>query len=241
MRRVQDLCGIAMRKGIARYSSFLSDREQMLAQAALNREGCEEYAFEGGYPFAERRVLCIEPAGSCGTPPIGCVQVECFRVQEVPAHKDYLGAVLGLGLERSSIGDILPDPQAPGTAYVFALEPAVELLCSELTSVGRYSVHAQRFCGEVPVREPERARQSATVSSLRADAVLAAMLRCSRGQASELVRGGRLEINHVAVNNPHAPVYQGDLFTVRGSGRFRLEEIGGKSKKDRQFITYFQY
>lgn len=241
MRRVQDLCGIAMRKGIARYSSFLSDREQTLAQAALNREGCEEYSFDGGYPFAERKILCIEPVGPCGTPPIACVQVECFHAQDVPAHKDYLGAVLGLGLDRSSIGDIVPDPQAPGTAYVFALEPAAELLCNELASVGRYSVHTQRFYGEIPVQEPERTRQSATVSSLRADAVLAAMLRCSRGQAADLVRGGRLEINHVAVSNPHAPVYQGDLFTVRGNGRFRLEEIGGKSKKDRQFITFFQY
>ena len=126
MRRVQDLCGIAMRKGIARYSSFLSDREQTLAQAALNRESCEEYSFDGGYPFAERKILCIEPVGPCGTPPIACVQVECFHAQDVPAHKDYLGAVLGLGLDRSSIGDIVPDPQAPGTAYVFALEPAAE-------------------------------------------------------------------------------------------------------------------
>lgn len=241
MRRVLDLCAIAMNRGIARYSSFLSDREQTLALAALNREGCEEYSFDGGYPFAERRVLCIEPAGACGFSPIACVRMECLHAQDILGHKDYLGAVLGLGLDRSSIGDIVLDPDAPGTAYVFALEPAAELICSELTGVGRCSVHTERFYDQIPVQEPERARQSATVSSLRADAVLAAMLRCSRGQASDLVRGGRLEINHVAVSNPHAPVYQGDLFTVRGSGRFRLEEIGGKSKKDRQFITFFQY
>lgn len=241
MRRVQDLCKIATQRGIARYSSFLSDREQLLALAALNREDCSEYSFEGGYPFAERKLLCIEPVGAFVAMPIGCVKIECLHAQNAPGHKDYLGAILGLGLERSSVGDIVLDPQTPGTAYVFALDQAVELLCTELTSVGRFSVHAERCYETVPVQEPERTRQTATVSSLRADAVLAAMLRCSRGQACELVRGGRLEINHVAVNNPHAPVYQGDVFTVRGNGRFRLEEIGGKSKKDRQFITYFQY
>ena len=116
MRRVLDLCAIAMNRGIARYSSFLSDREQTLALAALNREGCEEYSFDGGYPFAERRVLCIEPAGACGFSPIACVRMECLHVQDIPGHKDYLGAVLGLGLDRSSIGDIVLDPNAPGTA-----------------------------------------------------------------------------------------------------------------------------
>lgn len=241
MRRVQDLCKIAMQRGIARYSSFLSDREQMLALAALNREGCTEYSFEGGYPFAERKLLCIEPAGAFAALPVGCVKIDCLHSQDFPTHKDYLGAILGLGLERSSVGDIVLDPENPGTAYAFVLDQAAELLCTEMTGVGRFSVHVERFCGKVPVQETERVRQTATVSSLRADAVLAAMLRCSRGQACELVRGGRLEINHVAVNNPHAPVYQGDLFTVRGSGRFRLEEVGGRSKKDRQFITYFQY
>ena len=139
MRRVLDLCAIAMNRGIARYSSFLSDREQTLALAALNREGCEEYSFDGGYPFAERRVLCIEPAGACGFSPIACVRMECLHVQDIPGHKDYLGAVLGLGLDRSSIGDIVLDPNAPGTAYVFALEPAAELICSELTGVGPVS------------------------------------------------------------------------------------------------------
>lgn len=241
MRRVQDLCDIAMRRGIARYSAFLSDREQTLACAALNRAGCEEYAFYGGYSFAERKLLGVEPAGTYAEPPICCVKIQCGQGQDAPGHKDYLGAILGLGLERPSIGDIVLDPENPGTVYVFALEQAAELLCNELTSVGRVGAHAEQFFGEIPLQEPERQRQTATVSSLRADAVIAAMLHCSRGQASDFVRTGKVEINHVAVNNSHAAVYEGDLFTIRGKGRFRLEEIGGKSKKDRQFITYFQY
>ena len=56
-----------------------------------------------------------------------------------------------------------------------------------------------------------------------------------------LVRGGRLEINHVPVTSAHAAVYEGDVFTVRGMGRFKLEALGGKSRKDRLFIQYFQY
>lgn len=63
MRHVEDLARAAFGRGIARYSAFLSDREQQLAQAALNRAGAPEEScrFEGGWPDAERRVLCLEP------------------------------------------------------------------------------------------------------------------------------------------------------------------------------------
>lgn len=242
MRRAQDLCRIAENRGVARYSGFLSDREQSLAKAAMNQAGCTWAAFEGGYPAAERKLLCLEPAGASGEPPICCVLIRCAGTgSDAPAHKDYLGSVLGLGLERECVGDILPDPDAPGTAYAFVLERVAPLICDELTSVGRWTARAERFEGQLPVQPAQRESKTATVSSLRADAVLAAMLRCSRGQAEALVRGGRLEINHVPVTSAHAAVYEGDVFTVRGVGRFKLEALGGKSRKDRLFIQYFQY
>ena len=84
-------------------------------------------------------------------------------------------------------------------------------------------------------------KRTATVSSLRLDAVLSAMLRCSRGQASELIAAGRVEINHLPADKPHAAVYEGDVFTVRGRGRFGLTALPGKSRKDRLIIEFFQY
>ena len=75
----------------------------------------------------------------------------------------------------------------------------------------------------------------------RLDAVLAAMLHCSRGQASELIEAGRVEINHLPADKPHAQVYEGDVFTVRGKGRFNLTALPGKSRKDRSIIEFFQY
>lgn len=90
-------------------------------------------------------------------------------------------------------------------------------------------------------RHPERQLLTATVSSLRLDAVLSAMLHVSRGTAAELIEAGRVEINHLPVEKPHAPVYEQDVFTVRGKGRFRLTALPGKSKKDRSIIEFFQY
>ena len=100
---------------------------------------------------------------------------------------------MGLELRREALGDIVLPPEEPGTAYLFALEPAAALICQELRSVGRTEVTAQQLAlDEVPeFAQAERRLQTATVSSLRLDAVLAAMLRCSRGMAAELVGSGK--------------------------------------------------
>ena len=240
MRRVEDLCRIAENRGIARHTGFLSDREQALAQAALNRAGWPEAVFEGGYQEAERKILCIEPVGSYGELPICCVKIECTGSGEV-SHKDYLGSLLGLGLERSCLGDILPFDGSEKGAYVVALENAAQVICSQLCSVGRLNARAELFEGPVPFNSSEREIQTATVSSLRADAVIAAMIHSGRGRAAQLLSGGAVEINHIAVTSPHAPVYEGDVFTIRGTGRYKLTALGGKSRKDRVFIEYFKY
>ena len=162
---------------------------------------------------------------------------------QLPVHKDYLGSLMGLELRREALGDIVLPEDQPGVAYVFALEPAAELICQELRQAGHTDLTAEMQPLETLPAFPqaERPRQTATVSSLRLDAVLAAMLRCSRGMAAELVTAGRVEINHLPAEKPHAPVYEGDVFTVRGKGRFGLTALPGKSKKDRSIIEFFQY
>ena len=246
MRHIEDLAHTAFSRGIARYSAFLSDREQDLARAALGRADVEDgFRFEGGWPDAERKVLCLEPEGSYGEAPICCVRLQCRALPgaALPAHKDYLGSLMGLALKREALGDIVLPEDRPGTAYVFALEPAAQLICRELFQAG----HTELTTALLPLEEvpqfpqAEREVRSATVSSLRLDAVLAAMLRCSRGQAAELITAGRVEINHLPADKPHAPVYEDDVFTVRGKGRFRLTALPGKSKKDRSIIEFFQY
>ena len=147
MRHIKDLADAAFSRGIARYSAFLSDREQDLARAALGRAGVRDgWRFDGGWPEAERRVLCLEPEYSYGECPVRCVQLQCRALPgaALPAHKDYLGSLMGLALKREALGDILLPADAPGTAYVFALEPAAKLICRELCQAGAAATH--RYC-----------------------------------------------------------------------------------------------
>ena len=174
-----------------------------------------------------KKTLLLLAVGACLLPALGLTVLHLVRLGTQPKTGSFI---------------VLP-PEEPGTAYLFALEPAAALICQELRSVGRTEVTAQQLAlDEVPeFAQAERRLQTATVSSLRLDAVLAAMLRCSRGMAAELVAAGRVEINHLPVSSAHAPVYESDVFTVRGKGRFRLTALPGKSKKDRQIIEFFQY
>lgn len=245
MRHIEDLARTAESRGIPRYSSFLSDREQVLARAALAKAGCGCWRLEGGYPEAERRLAAIEPEGSWADSPLACVRLECRAAPgaQLPAHRDYLGSLMGLALKREALGDIVLPADRPGTAYVFALEPAARLICEELVQVGRAEVSCTRQpLEELPDLAPaEREKRTAAVSSLRLDAVLAAMLHCSRGAAAALIEAGRVEINHLPTESVHAPVYEGDIFTIRGRGRFALTGLPGRTKKDRQIIEFFQY
>ena len=245
MRHIEDLARTAASRGIARYSGFLSDREQDLAVAALHRAGVDEYRFDGGWPDAERKLLCIEPEEAYPASPLCCVRLCCRALSgaALPAHKDYLGSLMGLSIGREALGDIVLPPDEPGTAYVFALETAAQLICTELHQAGRVEldVTPQPLDTLPAFASAERERRTATVSSLRLDAVLAAMLKCSRGMAAELVAAGRVEINHLPIESAHASVYVDDVFTVRGKGRFKLTALPGKSKKDRAIIEFFQY
>lgn len=140
-------------------------------------------------------------------------------------------------------GDILPDPADARSVYAFVLEDKADFIASNLTEAGRSPVHVER-CNAVPeevLRGPERQTQDATVPSLRADTVLAAMMHTSRSIAAQAIQSGRVEVNHVPLRTAHEDVFEGDIFTVRGVGRYRLVAIGGKSRKDRIFITFYQY
>lgn len=245
MHRVQELCTLAQKRGIPRNTGFLSDREQSLASAAMNREDCTYGRFWGGWEQAERKVLCIEPPDTWQLEPVAVLQLTALNAQppRVPGHRDYLGAILGLGLDRACLGDLLPNPRDPRIMYAFVLEDKVEFLVEELHQAGSWSVRAQ-LCEQVPpqvLAEPERELYDTTVSSLRADAVLAAMMHTSRTVAAQAISGGKVEINHLPLRSASEPVYTGDLFTVRGAGRWRVKEVGGTSRKGRLFITYFQY
>ena len=173
MRRVEELCRVAQSRGIPRYTGFLSDREQSLAQAACNKAGCDCIRFWGGFEGAERKVLCIEPPDAWQEEPLAYLQFTAYG-DKAPTHRDYLGSILGLGLERTCVGDLLADPERGDTFYAVVLADKQAFINAELTSAGHCTVHTE-CVDALPahlLRSRDRALQEATVPSLRDDAYL---------------------------------------------------------------------
>lgn len=241
MKRVEELCKQVLFGGQVRSTHFLSDRQQELAAAAVNKAGEVECYWDGGYPQAERKILTLLPEQDFPyQPPFCSVQIEPVSKSVKLQHRDCLGAVLGLGLDRKSIGDILLHEDGTGT--VFCLEPAADLMEQQLSQIGRETVLITRQDFQSQnLQIQEREVKTATVASLRMDAVIAAMLHCGREKAVQMIRAGKVEVNHLPVTSAHTEMYEQDILTIRGTGRFRLEQIGGKSRKDRVFIQYYQY
>ncbi len=241
VRHVADLCRAAQYGRGARATGFLNDRQQDLARAGMSGyAGCAR--FWGGYPEAERCVLALNGEKEPQDEDFGIV---CLQVTPTPSpakltHRDYLGALLALGIKREGIGDILVD--SAGGARVYVRGAAVQLVQNQLAGVGRASVRVE------PVQEdagraaaPAAEEQRTTVPSLRLDAVLSAMLHIGRTAAAALVRGGAVSVNHVQTDRAHYEIFEEDVITVRGRGKYRVCQAGAHSKKGRIILSYRQY
>lgn len=220
------------------FLGFLSEEEQRFAENILS-EKCN-YMFFGGYEEAERSLLGIFPSGMNIIEkafPITALTLS-FRTQDKPTHRDFLGAVLALGIKREAIGDILI---GSGTAVIFASPNVAKLISQELKTVGRVGVRVEMGILNGLPEKSERIETSFTVSSLRIDCVIAAICSNSRSGANDLINEGRVSVNSVPCDKPTKVLCEGDKITVRGKGKFTLKQINGETRKGRLKIMVERY
>lgn len=235
--RVQDAAVRCERTGRSVFMGFWDERQQALANAALSAFQNLQVSFWGGFAQAERKMLGLAAAPESIASqdyPIVSLRVQCQKNGTALTHRDYLGALLGLGLERRCVGDILVDEQG---AWLLVLESHAQFICDELISVGKASVTACPAQLDLTAAENAGSSLIATVASLRLDAVLSAAMRQSRQNAASFIRSGKVQVCHLTVTQPAAQLEEGDTLTVRGVGKFRLEKAGGQSRKGRLFVT----
>ena len=154
-------------------------------------------------------------------------------------HRDYLGSLMGLGLTREKLGDILLSQQG---AQVVVLREVLPILLSQWEKVGRYPVRLTPIpLAQLRPVPGERKQIRATVASPRLDAVAAAGFSIPRSRAAELIRGGRVMVNHRPCGKADKAVEAGDVLTCRGLGKCVLREIGGTSKRGRTILELERY
>ena len=241
LRHLLDLCRRNRKTGLWQYSAFLSPAEQ---EELLRSPEAAGYAFflTGGYEAAERKILAagLEAEDGPADPPISVIAVipKSEKYAEELTHRDYLGAILGLGIDRSLIGDILVQGKR---AWFFCLASAAEMLASSLTQVRRTTVEAQVTGTDVPELQPKYAPQRLNVASERLDAVTAAFTGLSRGQADKLFGAEKVFVNGRVTTDRSAKLKEGDILSVRGFGKAVYDGIEHETRKNRLWVMLRKY
>lgn len=224
------------------YSSFLDERQCVVAQQWLERNaGGLGYSFSGGYEGARRKMLAVFPVFCAeyvdDEYPMKCLTLT-FRKEDKLTHRDILGTFMGQRLKREVIGDIIV---GDGEAQTFVTDIAAKLLMTSLTKIGRVGVKltdSREF--ELDTEQSFR-EIGGTVASLRLDCVVSLAAGLSREKAAALIRSDKVEINHFPAASVSQELNEGDVLSIRGSGRYILSGIDGLTKKGRIHINLRKY
>ena len=242
-KRLNELALRAGHTGRVCYTRFLEPALMGAVNAAAAKARVRA-AFWGGYEGAERCVaaFCDGDAPEPGEWPVCALRLQWNAKFATPGHRDLLGAVMGLGIERETTGDIAMGVwrDAP-CAYLFALEDVADYIAASLEGAGRASLKVCRADETPQLSPPEGESLRLTVQQQRLDAVVAATWRLSRSEAQHLVSAGLVKLNHVPQLRPDARLSEGDLISARGYGRARVTAFQGESRRARLVVQVFRY
>lgn len=233
LSHVWDRARQCQNRNIPTHTAFLSPRQQALAGQMLGQLG-GNYCLFGGYEGAERAQLHFLPdwAEAPEEDAVAALRAVWHETESL-THRDLLGSLMGAGITRESVGDILIHT-GDHYADILVTDSMAPYLMEHWNSAGR--VHLRLNILPLPeVTAPEVLTREVrdTVSSLRLDNVAAAAFSLSRGRAQEAVEAGKAEVNWVCVTKGDRAVAQGDIITVRGLGKCQLVSVGSPNKKGR--------
>ncbi len=236
--RFRELARRAAFRGETAFTRFLEPAWEEDARAVARETGAK-VAFFGGHEDAERRIAAfwsdVEPEER--EYPLECLEARWSAKFSSPGHRDFLGALMGLGVVRESLGDIAV---LEGRALMIVHRDVAGFVRASLESVGRASVRVESFSGEMQWPAPAGETLTRTVAQLRLDAVLAAGYNLSREEAQAKIRSGLVKRNHQVELRGDFRLQEGDLLSVRGMGRLILQNVGAQTKKGRIAIRLFR-
>ncbi len=205
------------------YCGFLDDERRMIGffpDSYLDMIGMEECM--NMFPVVR---LLIEPS---------------FNSDQMFGHRDLLGTVLGLGLERRLFGDIIILDRK---GYMLCHSRSADIVQSELISVKHTHVHVSVIEQSVNTQllSPKVKELNLTIASLRLDVIVKAIGNCSRNEANAMIQSGLVKVNQIDINKNHKQLEEGDILSIRRKGKFKIKEIGNLTKKGRLAVTILKY
>ena len=242
LAKLWDKINAGLRRNIVANTCFLSPRELEMAHFLFgDLPGLHAF---GGYEEAERKMLIYLPdyldedALMAEDSPVVCLRATFFQ-GDSPSHRDFLGALMGAGIGRETVGDICV---GKGSCDFFVTEEIAPYIEQSFTSAGRTHLRIQRIpLTEAAIPEPEVKEMKDTLASLRLDSVIASGFRIGRSLASQYVASGKAAIDGLPCEKPDKAVPEGAKISVRGLGKIKLVSVNGRTKKDRISVTIHKY
>ena len=242
LAKVWDKINAGIRRNIPSNTCFLSPRELEMTRYLFG-DVPGLYSF-GGYEDAERKMLIhlpdyLEESSLMeDSSPVICLHAQ-FYEGDSPSHRDFLGALMGAGIARETLGDICV---GPGFCDFFVTAEIAPYLLQNFTSAGRTKLHLTQIpLDKASIPQPETKQIRDTLASLRLDSVIASGFRVSRSLAAQYVTQGKAAIDGLTCEKPDKAVAEGAKISVRGLGKIRLTTIGNRTKKDRISVIIDRY
>lgn len=233
-------------------SSFLDLRQRSIAETMFRLRSGLIYGFYGGYEDAERVIAVFFPEGFMAGEnalqhfsnipeenPLTVIRAELKKGTPPLSHRDYLGALMGLGIRREMTGDIIVRPDG---ADIIVMNEIAEFLLLHYMKAGRANLQLS----EVSVQElicsvSNREESLESVASLRLDNIVSAAFRVPRSRAADMIAAGTVFLGGICEKKADRQVREGEKIVLRGKGKTVLKRIEGKSSKGRILITLEKY
>lgn len=242
LAKLWDKITVGMRRNIMASTGFLSPREQEMARFLFGEQ--EGLHFFGGYAEAERKMLVFLPdyldesTLISSDSPINCLRCS-FYLGDSPSHRDFLGALMGEGISRETVGDICV---GQGRCDFFVTREIAPYILQNFTGAGRIKVRLEEIgLMDAQIPEPQTKEIRDTLASVRLDSVISSGFRIGRSLASQYVAAGKVAIDGLPCEKPDKAVAAGAKVSVRGLGKIRLTSINGETKKGRVSVTIHKY
>lgn len=229
---VSDMVEWVLKHQKPKFTNFYEPTFIKLIEDEITKYDGISYKADGGYENAERKIIGIYPTdiGYVLKFPISAISLTPQSDQNL-THRDYLGAVLGLGLARNKIGDILI---SDSNAQIIVMNDIKDYIINNIIKVGNVAVSVNESnLNDILIPTKKSKDIFTTVSSLRLDCVASSAFNISRNKMAEIIKAGRVEVNWVVNENASDRMEEGDVISVRGRGRAELSEIEGKTAKGR--------
>ena len=242
LAKLWDKIGAGLRRNIIANTCFLSPREQEMARYLFGEE--PGLLFFGGYEDAERKMLVFLPEYLDKNSlydedsPMVCLRATYFEEDNL-THRDFLGALMGAGIARETVGDICV---GAGSCDFFVSAEIAPYILQNFLSAGRTKLHLRKVpLDDAKIPEPEIKEIKDTVASLRLDSVVSSGFRIGRSLAAQYISAGKAAIYGLQCEKPDKPVAEGMKISIRGLGKIKLASVNGKTKKDRISVVIHRY